>query len=170
MWMYLGIAVGVIAPALLGLIEYCIERKQDIVLCPREWILNPKWPKEGHRYLIGTELVHFVPRMQQYTNTAEIMITLSSATIIFIPSHVTGQPMLAFSVILLGFAVLWGVLFISWMSYCYEQVLYNPLNFGARSSSTMFAFGFGALACFVVAYVSLAVGVAHAILYGPALK
>ncbi len=170
MWIYLGIAVGVIAPALLGLIEYCIERKQDIVLCPREWILNSEWPKGGQRYLTGTKLVDFVPRMQQYTKTAEIMITLSSATIIFIPSHVTGQQILAFSVILLGFAVLWGVLFISWMSYCYEQALYSPANFGARSSSTMFALGFGALACFVIAYMSLALAVANAVLYGPQLK
>ena len=91
MWIYLGVAVGVVAPALLGMIEYRIERKLDIVLCPREWILNCEWPNRGQRYSLGAKLVDFVPRMQQYTKTAEIMITLSSATIIFIPAHVSGN-------------------------------------------------------------------------------
>ena len=139
-------------------------------MSPIEWNLNPKWPQSKPKYVLGNQLVDFVPRMQQYTKTAEIMITLSSATIIFIPSHVTGQPIIAFSVILLGFSVLWGVLFISWMSYCYEQALYSPANFGAGSSSTMFALGFGALACFVIAYMSLALAIAHAVLYGSQLK
>ena len=34
----------------------------------------------------------------------------------------------------------------------------------------MFALGFGALACFVIAYMSLAIAVAIAILHGPPLK
>ena len=38
------------------------------------------------------------------------------------------------------------------------------------SPSTMFALGFGALVCFVIAYMSLAIGVARAILYGPPLR
>ena len=166
MWMYLGLAVGLAAPILLGLIEYRIERKQDIVLSPREWEVNPKWPESGPLYLIGVELVDFVPRMQQYTKTTEIMITLSSASIIFIPSHLSKLPILAFSVVLLGFAVLWGVSFVAWMSYCYEESLYNPANFNAYTSSTMFALGFGALACFVFAYMALAIAIAYAISYG----
>jgi hypothetical protein len=170
MWIWLGAAFGLAVPALLFLIEFRIERKLDIVLSPRQWRANTDWPQSGPRYLQGTELVDFVPRMQQYTKTAEIMITLSSATIVFVPSHVVGQPMLAFSVILLGFAVLWGVLFISWMSYCYEQDLYDPKNFGALNSSTMFGLGFGALACFATAYLTLAVVVARAIADGQSFK
>lgn len=75
---------------------------------------------------------------------------LSSASIVFVPSHVSNQPILAFSVVLLGFAVLWGVSFIAWMSYCYEETLYNPANFTACKSSIMFALGLGPLACFVL--------------------
>jgi len=107
--------------------------------------------------------------MQQYTKTAEIMITLSSASIIFIPSHLSKQPMFAFSFILLGFAVLWGVSFIAWMSYCYEESLYNPANFNAITSSIMFGLGFGAFASFVGAYMFLAVVIAKAIAYGQPL-
>jgi hypothetical protein len=166
MWIWCGVAVGVLTPILLFLAEWNIERKQDIVLSPLEWRRNPEWPRSGPRYLVGDRTADFVPRMHQYTKTAEIMITIASATIVFVPSHVVGQPILAFSVILLGFAVLWGVLFVSWMSYCYEQALYNPENFGAKSSSTMFAMGFGALACFVIAYITLAIAVACAITHG----
>ncbi|MGO8756984.1 MAG: hypothetical protein ACLQG3_02555 [Terracidiphilus sp.] len=163
MWLYLGMAAGLALPILFGLVEFCIERKQFIVLSPQEWILNPDWRQSGQRYLLGPNLVDFVPRMQQYTKIAEIMITLASASIIFIPSHVNTRPSLAFSVALLGFAVLWGVLFIAWMSYCYEQALYNPANFNAAASSTMFGLGFGALSCFALAYIALAFQIALAV-------
>jgi hypothetical protein len=169
MWMSLGVAFGVAAPIVLGYFEYQIERGSEIVLSPREWVANPSWPQTGPRYLVGDKLVDFIPRMQQYTKTAEIMITLASASIIFIPSHLSKQPAFAFSMILLGFAVVWGVCFIAWMSYCYEQALYDPTNFNARESSTMFAMGFGALTCFAVAYLVLALVIGHAIANGQAL-
>jgi hypothetical protein len=107
MWTYWGVGFGLIAPIIMFLIEYRIERKLDIVMSPREWIPNPKWPQDKPRYLVGYKLVDFVPRMQQYTKTAEIMITLASASILFVPSHLSKHPMLALSVTLLGFAVLW---------------------------------------------------------------
>lgn len=77
--------------------------------------------------------------------------------------------MFAFSFILLGFAVLWGVSFIAWMSYCYEESLYDPANFNAVTSSIMFGLGFGSLASFVGAYLFLAVVIAKAIAYGQPL-
>jgi hypothetical protein len=135
--------------------------------------VNPKWrnttPDNEPRYLITDKLVDFVPRMQQYTKTAEIMITLASASILFIPSHVGKQPVLALPMVLLGFGVVWGVWFIAWMSYCYEQSLYDPANFRAGESSIMFALGFGALACFALAYLALAITIAHSIATGHAL-
>jgi hypothetical protein len=168
MWMFLGVAFGLVAPSLLGYIYWLNEhRLNNIVLSPQEWMLNPEWPnKSDQREIPGKELVDFVPRMQQYTKTTEIMITISSASILFIPSHVGKQPMLAFSFMLLGFAVLWGVSFIAWMSYCYEESLYNPANFNAVASSIMFGLGFGAFASFVGAYIVLAGVIGWAIAYG----
>jgi len=169
MWTCWGVSLGLLAPIIMFLIEYRIERKLDIVISPREWIANPKWPQEKQRYLVGDKLVDFVPRMQQYTKTAEIVITLASASLLFVPSHLSKQPMLALTVTLLGFAVLWGVLFIVWISYCYEETLYNPKRFGAVQSSISFALGFGALACFGIAYIVLALIFAHAIASGQTL-
>jgi hypothetical protein len=169
MWMYLGVVLGIAAPVILGCIEYRIERGLDIVMSPREWIANPQWPNTGPRYLVSDKLVDFMPRMLQYTKTAEIMITLASASIVFIPSHLSKQPAFALPMVLLGFAVVWGVCFIAWMSYCYEEALYDPANFGARESSTTFALGFGALGCFALAYLALAIIVAHRIASGGSL-
>jgi hypothetical protein len=160
-WIATGISLGIAAPISIGCIEYFFfERGLDIVISPREWLVNPAWPQEGPRYLLGEKRVDFAPRMQQYTKVAEIMITLSSASLVFIPSHLTRSPSLAFPLMLLGFAVLWGVCFIAWMSYCYETALYSPHNFGAKSSSTTFGLGFGALFCFAIAYLVLAIIVA----------
>lgn len=161
-WILIGVSLGASPPIVLGLVEYFFfERTQDIVISPREWIINPNWPQNGPRYLIGDKLVDFAPRMQQYTKAAEIMITLSSASLVFMPSHLAKTPVFALPATLLGFAVLWGVGFIAWMSYCYETSLYNPEDFGARSSSAIFGLGFGALGCFATAYLSLALIVAH---------
>ena len=170
MWIPIGVTIGLIAPISLWAVEYRIERGLEIVLSPREWIPNPEWPSSGGRYLVGANFVDFLPRMQQYTKIAEIMITLASASIIFVPSHVAKQPALSISIILLGFSVVWGVLFIAWMSYCYEQALYDPMSFGPRQSSATFGLGFGALACFALAYLWLALVVAHAIAYGGPLS
>lgn len=171
MWTIVGICVGLAAPVILGAVEYTIEKRtESITLTPREWIANPNWPRGDPKYLVGEKLVDFVPRMQQYTKTAEIAITLASASIVLIPSHLSKLPSLAFSLTLQGFTVLWGVTFIAWMSYCYEQSLYDPASFGARESSTMFALGFGALACFAIGYISLALAVAHAIATGAVLN
>lgn len=169
-WIAMGVLFGIAAPVTLGWIEYRIERGQNIVLFPREWISNPKWPQTGSYTLLGDRLVDFVPRMQQYTKTAEIVITLASASIVFIPAHVGRSPAMALPLVLLGFAVVWGVCFIAWMSYCYEQALYNAASFRAQESSTMFALGFGALACFAVAYLALALVIAHALAYGQPLS
>lgn len=168
-WMAGGIALGVGAPIVLGFIEYRLGRNLDIVLSPREWLANPSWPADPSRYVIGEKLVDFVPRMQQYTKTAEIVITLSSASIVFIPSHVNKRPALSCSLVLLGFAVVWGASFIAWMSYCYEETLYDPKRFRNLESSIMYGLGFGALACFAFAYLIFAINVALAITFGNAL-
>jgi hypothetical protein len=169
MWTVWGIVVGVAAPCIMGLIEYSFERGAGyITLTPREWVVNPK-PQSGARYILSDKLVDFVPRMQQYTKTAEIAITVASASIVFAPSHLSKLRPLAFSLTLLGFTILWGFGFVAWMSYCYEQALYKPENFTARKSSTMFGLGFGALACFAGGYLALAIAIAHAIAIGAAL-
>ncbi len=171
MWTALGIVVGLAAPCICGVVEYRIERRaQSISLTPREWIAKIDRRIDDPKYVLGEKLVDFVPRMQQYTKTAEIAITLASASIVLIPSHLSKLPTLAFSLTLLGFTVLWGVAFVVWMSYCYEQALYDPEWFGARQSSTMFALGFGAMACFAIGYVALSLAIAHAIASGAVLS
>jgi hypothetical protein len=168
-WIVAGVLFGIAAPTLLGWIHYRIERGQNIVLFPREWISNPQWPRAEPYVLVGDKLVDFVPRMQQYTKTAEMVITLASASNVFIPGHVSRNPATDLPLVLLGFAVVWGVCFIAWMSYCYEQALYDIGSFQAQEYSTMFALGFGALDCFAVAYLVLALVIAHALAYGQAL-
>jgi hypothetical protein len=78
------------------------------------------------------------------------MVTLSSASLVFIPSlHVgNANPIFAYAIVMLGFSVFYGVLFMALMTYFYEMFLYNPRNFGALQSSTMFSFGFSGLMCF----------------------
>jgi len=52
MWIWLGVATGILAPALFFLFEYQIERRQEIVLFPRQWRVNLD-QQSGTRYVPG---------------------------------------------------------------------------------------------------------------------
>ena len=103
---------------------------------------------------------------------AEIVITLSSASLIFIPSLHSASALshLAFSLVLLGFTVVYGLGFIAAMSYFHEMFLFNPDSFTAFRSSLMFTLGFGGLACFGLAYIVFAIVIAKATGQGSLLK
>jgi hypothetical protein len=58
--------------------------------------------------------------------------------------------------VLLSLAVVYALLFMALLTYFYEMFLFNPNNFGAFHSSTIFTLGFSSFACFGLAYISLA--------------
>jgi hypothetical protein len=164
---WLATVTAILIPFVLFLIEYRIERRDEkkdhffITLAPIEQI------RVGKSDIKSTgKPVDFGPRIGYYLKVAEVMLTLASASLVFIPTlHLAksiAQPALAFAIVLLGFTVMFGVAFMAWMTYCYEMFLYSPLNFGAFESSAMFTLGFSALGCFGVAYLSLAFGIANA--------
>jgi hypothetical protein len=157
-----GVAMGLIIPAAFFAFEYSIERKAAYVtLTPFKTTRDPGTGK----IIVGTEEVSFDPRHGHYMKCAEVLITLASASLVFIPTlHVSSLlPKLAFPMVLLGFTVVYALLFMALLTYFYEMFLFNPANFTAFRSSIVFTLGFSAFLCFALAYLVLSIITAIAI-------
>jgi len=111
--------------------------------------------------------VPFEHRHERYLKIAEIMMTLASASLVFIPSSRLSvyRHACAFALVLLGFCVLYSVLFMALLTYFYERFLYNDQSYLPWKYGLLHALGFGALFCFALAYIVLAGGVANSVIY-----
>ncbi len=166
---WLGVALGLLSPAAFFAFEFRIERKEKYVtLTPFK---RGRDPQTGE-ITFGTEEVSFDPRLEHYLKCAEVLITLASASLVFIPTlHVSSMmPKLAFPMVLLGFTVVYGLLFMALLTYFYEMFLFNPANFTAFRSSTVFTLGFSAFFCFALAYLVISIIIGTAIGNGSLLN
>src|SRR5215831_17444582 len=111
--------------------------------------------------------IPFEHRHERYMNVAEVMLTLASASLVFVPSSRLSlySHTCAFALILLGLCVLYSVGFMALLSYFYERFLYDDQTYRPWKYGLLHGLGFGALFCFALAYIVLAGGVASAVIY-----
>lgn len=170
-----GIALGLLLPTLFFALEYSIERKRENAARANGrriwWTLSPQ--RMARDFQTGEvrpllEEVDFDPRHGHYMKCGEIVITLASASLIFIPSlHFTSAiPWMSLPIVLLGFTVVYALSFIGLLTYFYEMQLQDPDTFTAIRSCLIFSFGFGGLACFAFAYFCIAISIGTALSNG----
>jgi hypothetical protein len=128
------------------------------------WNIARKWP--GVTFTPNG--ISFDPRHGHYMKTAEVVVTLASASLIFIPKlRVSAHPgSYSFALVLLGACVAFCVFFMVFLTYFYENFLYNANTYKAWKYGLVNALGFTALTCFATAYMTLAVAIASAVLSG----
>jgi hypothetical protein len=156
----LGITVAFALWAILFSIEYPIER--DVVRNGDHITLTPyKHDWDGK---LLKEVYEFDPRLEHYMKVSEIIVTLASASLVFIPTlhFIKTNCLFASAMVLLGSTVVYGISFMATMTYFYEMFLFNPLSYTAFRSSLMFSFGFSGFACFALAYLIISILVAAA--------
>jgi hypothetical protein len=109
----------------------------------------------------------FEPRHDRYQKVAEVVTTLASASLVFIPgSKLATYPHLSsFALVLLGLTVLYSVLFMALLAVFYEKFLYDNSTYKPWKYGLINALGFGGLFCFGLAYVTLAIGAGFAAIY-----
>jgi hypothetical protein len=160
-----AVALGVVIPGGFFIFEFRIERKAPYVtLTPFK---RGRDPKDGSVIEVPGE-VDFDPRHGHYLKLGEVLITLASASLVFIPTlHSTSRlPALGFCMMILGLTVFYSLSFMALTTYFYEMFLFEPTSFTAFRSSLMFSLGFGALLCFALAYLVLAFNVGKALVNG----
>ncbi len=131
---------------------------------PLKW----KMPLEGDSPILLDEQVEFDARHGQYLKIAEVIITLSAASIalipkLFVPAHAR---LFAYCLVLLGESILLCVLFMFLLTYFYEESLYVPVSYSIERAGWANGIGFSALICFGIAYLLLACQVGWAIASG----
>jgi len=111
--------------------------------------------------------VSFEPRHERYTKVAEVVTTLASASLIFVPgSRLNVYPhSCAFALVLLGFSVLYCIGFMVALTYFYEGFLYNRNSYSPTKYSLVHALGFAGWICFALAYIWLAGRVGWSVIY-----
>ena len=111
--------------------------------------------------------VPFEHRHERYMNVTEVMVTLASASLVFVPSSRLSfySHACAFALILLGLCVLYCVGFMALLTYFYERFLYDAQTYRPWKYGLLHGLGFGALFCFALAYIVLAGGVANAVIH-----
>src|ERR1044071_338645 len=131
---------------------------------PLKW----KAPLDSDKYVLLDEQVEFDARHGQYMKIAEVIISLSAASIAFIPQlHIPYRSALfAYCLVLLGAAVLLCVLFMALLTYFYEASLYAPASYTPRKSAVVNGLGFSGLGCFALPYLLIACRVGWAIYRG----
>jgi hypothetical protein len=131
---------------------------------PLKW----KMPLNSDKYVLVDEQVEFDTRHGQYMKIAEVIITLSAASIAFVPQlHVPYRSwVFAYCLVLLGESVLLCVLFMALLTYFYEASLYAPAAYTPGKSAVVSSLGFSGLGCFALAYLLIACRVAWAIYRG----
>jgi hypothetical protein len=169
---FAGVATGIALPTICYLIELRIELKNRKTASANGrsiwWTLRPQ--KKVRNFVTGTveatpEEVDFDPRHGHYMKCGEIIVTLASASIVFLPSlHFSSTlPWLGLPMVLLGFTVVYALAFMAFLTYFYEMQLQDPDSFTLYRSCTIFSLGFGGLGCFAVAYFVLSVIIANAL-------
>jgi hypothetical protein len=170
-----GIATGLLLPVVFFTVEYTIERRHirtSKAQGRKTWmtLTPPRKVRDTKTGEIVSEPgeVDFDPRHGHYMKCGEVLITLASASLIFIPSlhFVSLFVWIGFPLVLLGFTVVYALCFMGLMTYFYEMFLFDPDNFTAFRSTLIFSLGFGALTCFAFAYFALSIIVGTAISRG----
>jgi hypothetical protein len=160
-----AVALGVVIPGGFFIYEYRIEREAPYVtLTP----FKKGRDRENGRVIDVPGEVDFDPRHGHYMKLGEVLITLASASLVFIPTlHFTSHlPALGFCMVVLGLTVVYSLGFMAAITYFYEMFLFDPTSFTAFRSSLMFSLGFGALFSFALAYIVLAFSVGKALVNG----
>jgi hypothetical protein len=158
--------LGLILPLGLFGIEYYFERKvkkaAELKGSKIWWTLSPQ--RKVRNFQTGLiepkpEEIDFDPRHGHYMKCGEVVITLASASLVFIPSlHFTASlPWLGLPMVLLGFTVVYALAFMGLLTYFYEMQLQNPDSFTAFRSCVLFALGFSGLGSFAIAYFTLSI-------------
>lgn len=132
------------------------ERKYE------ETTFTPRKRDRNGQYILnespGDDVWGYENRHGHYLKTAEVIVTLASASLLFIPSTHMNLPLtrFGFSIVLLACSVMAGLVFMALLTYFYEDFLFDPRSFTLNRSAWLSALGLAELLYFGIAYAGLA--------------
>jgi hypothetical protein len=108
----------------------------------------------------------FEPRLANYVRAVEFLLGIATGSIVLLVGssalHANGMVPWVFAspLIVLGFCVVYGVLFMALLIYHYEQFLHHHHNYTRTRYVRTVGLGFSTLCCFCLGYFWLVCSVA----------
>jgi hypothetical protein len=110
--------------------------------------------KEKDRVLPrSAETGTFEPMLKHFIGVTQLLVTVAAASIAFGGSTHT-PPAIVLAKLLLSWSIFYGVIFCALLLYRYDEYAQNMESYTLRWYSTIFAFGFSTLTCFVFGYLA----------------
>ena len=99
----------------------------------------------------------FEPLLKHYIGVTQLLITVAAASIAFGANTQQVTP-IVIAKLLLAWSIFFGVLFSALLLYRYDEYSQDLESYTLPWYSTIFAFGFSSLSCFVVGYLAWGYG------------
>lgn len=139
-----GLIVGLVVFPLLGFPIYSSLAEGPFNLDPQD-----KWNA-------------FEPFLSKYLRLEEFIVGLATGSIVLLvgSSSLRGQSLTlpwyyASPLYVLCWSVLWGILFMVWLTYHYEDYQHGEIKHTRKAYALSLSLGFSSLMCFILGYVWL---------------
>lgn len=108
---------------------------------------NPVLPRSA-------ETATFEPLLKHYIGVTQLLVTVAAASIAFGGSHpAPGAPTVNAAKLLLACSIFYGVAFCALLLWRYDEYAQDMTSYTLGWYSTIFAFGFSSLLCFMSGYL-----------------
>lgn len=147
-WGVAGVALAVFGS--LWLIFWFTHRRGYFYFDPQDFFrTNP----EGRVLPASAEKATFEPMLRHYIGVTQLLVTVAAASIAFGGNNQSLGAPLVIAKLLLAWSVFYGVLFCAFLLWRYDEYAQDMTSYTLGWYSTIFAFGFSSLACFMFGYL-----------------
>jgi hypothetical protein len=122
---------------------------------------------EGRVFPVSAETATFEPMLKHYIGVTQLLVTVAAASIAF---GASGQPLgtpIVIAKLLLAWSIFYGVLFCASLLWRYDEYAQDMTSYTKGWYSTVFAFGFSTLTCFMSGYLAWGWGLSKIVTPAP---
>jgi hypothetical protein len=117
---------------------------------------------EGRTFPESAKTATFEPMLKHYIGVTQLLVTVAAASIAF-GGNQSLSGAIAVAKLFLAWSIFYGVLFCAFLLWRYDEYAQDMKSYTLLWYSTIFAFGFSCLSCFIIGYLAWGWGLSKAI-------
>ena len=115
---------------------------------------------QARKFPLSAKSATFEPFLKHYIGVTQLIVTVAAASIAFGGSGQNSNPLVVVAKLLLAWSIFFGVLFCALLLWRYDEYAQDMTSYTKKWYSTIFAFGFSCLVCFMSGYLAWGWGLA----------